>query len=62
MSLMKSSSRQPRVLGIGADGTMTDTFLIDDNGEFVAGKAQTTPEDGSLGFANSAHDACAIGG
>lgn len=56
-SLMQSSSRQPRILGIDAGGTMTDTFLIDDNGEFVVGKAQTTPQDESIGFINSAHDA-----
>lgn len=49
--------RQPRILGIDAGGTMTDTFLIDDNGEFVVGKAQTTPQDESIGFINSAHDA-----
>lgn len=55
--LMQSSSRQPRILGIDAGGTMTDTFLIDDNGEFVVGKAQTTPQDESIGFINSAHDA-----
>lgn len=49
--------RSPRILGIDAGGTMTDTFLIDDNGEFVVGKAQTTPQDESIGFLNSAHDA-----
>lgn len=57
VSMMKSSSRQPRILGIDAGGTMTDTFLIADHGEFVVGKAQTTPQDESLGFINSAHDA-----
>ena len=53
----KSGKRSPRILGIDAGGTMTDTFLIDDNGEFVVGKAQTTPQDESIGFLNSAHDA-----
>lgn len=51
------SSRKPRILGIDAGGTMTDTFLIDDNGDFVVGKAQTTPHDESIGFINSARDA-----
>ncbi len=46
-----------RILAIDAGGTMTDTFLIDDKGDFVVGKAQTTPEDESVGFVNSAHDA-----
>jgi N-methylhydantoinase A/acetone carboxylase beta subunit len=53
----RSARRLPRILGIDAGGTMTDTFLIDDNGDFVVGKAQTTPQDESIGFINSAHDA-----
>jgi N-methylhydantoinase A/acetone carboxylase beta subunit len=36
---------------------MTDTILIDAAGEFVIGKAQTTPHDESLGFHRSAQDA-----
>ena len=28
---------QPRILAIDAGGTMTDTFIIDDQGEFVFG-------------------------
>lgn len=51
------STRKPRILGIDAGGTMTDTFIIDDNGEFIVGKAQTTPHDESIGFINSARDA-----
>lgn len=50
-------NKQPRILGIDAGGTMTDTIIIDQNGEFVIGKAQTTPEDESVGFGNSAYDA-----
>lgn len=49
--------RCPRILGIDAGGTMTDTFIIDDKGEFVVGKAQTTPQDESIGFMASARDA-----
>ena len=49
----------PRVLAIDAGGTMTDTFIVDEAGEFVVGKAQTTPEDESEGFMRSAHDALA---
>ena len=49
--------RDPRVLAIDAGGTMTDTFIVDSSGEFVVGKAQTTPEDESVGFMSSARDA-----
>jgi N-methylhydantoinase A/acetone carboxylase beta subunit len=47
----------PRVLAIDAGGTMTDTFIVDAHGSFVVGKAQTTPEDESIGFIASAEDA-----
>jgi len=36
---------------------MTDTFIVDEAGEFVVGKAQTTPEDESVGFMSSTRDA-----
>jgi acetone carboxylase beta subunit len=36
---------------------MTDTFIIDEKGDFVVGKAQSTPEDESIGLMNSARDA-----
>jgi acetone carboxylase, beta subunit len=48
-----------RVLAIDAGGTMTDTFVVDGRGGFVVGKAQTTPEDESVGFMASARDALA---
>jgi N-methylhydantoinase A/acetone carboxylase beta subunit len=51
------AARRLRILGIDAGGTMTDTFIIDDRGEFVIGKAQTTPQDESIGFMASARDA-----
>ena len=47
----------PRVLAIDAGGTMTDTFIVDERGAFVVGKAQTTPEDEAQGFMASARDA-----
>lgn len=50
------NTRTPRILGIDAGGTMTDTFLIDADGNFVVGKAQTTPEDESIGFMSSLKD------
>src|SRR5438034_10995895 len=56
------SGRSPRVLAIDAGGTMTDTFIVDETGQFVVGKAQTTPEDESLGFMRSAEDALSYWG
>ena len=50
------SKHTPIILGIDAGGTMTDTFLIDEGGEFIVGKAQTTPQDEAIGFMNSAKD------
>src|ERR1700758_1327514 len=47
----------PRVLAIDAGGTMTDTFIVDESGQFVVGKAQTTPEDERAGLMLSAEDA-----
>lgn len=49
--------RKAQILAIDAGGTMTDTFIIDDHGDFVVGKAQSTPEDESIGLLNSARDA-----
>src|SRR3954447_18441394 len=54
---MAAEAREPRVLSIDAGGTMTDTFIVDRAGEFVVGKAQTTPDDEAVGFMASAQDA-----
>jgi acetone carboxylase beta subunit len=51
------TARRPRVLAIDAGGTMTDTFIVDQEGSFVVGKAQTTPDDESVGFMESSRDA-----
>ena len=51
------TTHRPRVLAIDAGGTMTDTFIVDGAGAFVVGKAQTTPQDESIGFMRSATDA-----
>jgi acetone carboxylase beta subunit len=52
-----SITHAPRVLAIDAGGTMTDTFIVDEHGHFVVGKAQTTPQDESVGFMHSSEDA-----
>ena len=54
---MAVQERRARVLAIDAGGTMTDTFIVDQLGSFVVGKAQTTPEDESVGFMRSSEDA-----
>lgn len=54
---MNLLARKAQILAIDAGGTMTDTFIIDDKGDFVVGKAQSTPEDESIGLLNSARDA-----
>jgi len=59
MSSAERDVGSPRVLAIDSGGTMTDTFIVDEAGEFVVGKAQTTPEDESIGFMLSAEDALA---
>lgn len=46
-----------QILAIDAGGTMTDTFIIDERGDFVVGKAQTTPDDEHVGLMNSSKDA-----
>jgi acetone carboxylase, beta subunit len=48
---------RPLVLGIDAGGTMTDTFVVAEDGAFALGKAATTPADESVGFIESALDA-----
>ncbi|MBA2872579.1 acetone carboxylase beta subunit [Anoxybacillus calidus] len=57
--MKKAAKRNAQILAIDAGGTMTDTFIIDENGDFVVGKAQSTPEDESVGLLNSARDALA---
>lgn len=57
-----SEQHEPRVLAIDAGGTMTDTFIVDQNGNFVVGKAQTTPQEEAVGFMASATDALAYWG
>ncbi|SFE24174.1 N-methylhydantoinase A/oxoprolinase/acetone carboxylase, beta subunit [Lentibacillus persicus] len=51
---------KPLVLGIDAGGTMTDTILVDQEGNFAVGKAPTTPNYESEGFIESARDATNI--
>ncbi|MCV2447746.1 hydantoinase/oxoprolinase family protein [Paracoccus sp. DMF] len=56
MPLDKSNNRKVQVLGIDAGGTMTDTFFVDSDGDFVVGKAQSTPQNEALGLIASARE------
>ncbi len=47
----------PQIIAFDAGGTMTDAFIVDENGQFVVGKAQTTPDDESLSVLTSTKDA-----
>lgn len=57
-----TNARSVQVLGIDAGGTMTDTFFVDSNGEFVVGKAQSTPQDESVGLIKSSRDGLGLWG
>jgi acetone carboxylase beta subunit len=52
-----SKSKNLVAMAFDTGGTMSDTFIIDEEGTFVVGKAQTTPEKESLGIINSIEDA-----
>ncbi|MCI0183510.1 MAG: hydantoinase/oxoprolinase family protein [Acidibacillus sp.] len=46
-----------KILAIDTGGTMTDTILIDTEGQFVVGKSQTTPDAVGEGIMHSLRDA-----
>ncbi|MFW9826483.1 MAG: hydantoinase/oxoprolinase family protein [Candidatus Thorarchaeota archaeon] len=52
-----SKTKNLVAMAFDTGGTMSDTFIIDEKGEFVVGKAQTTPENESEGILNSISDA-----
>jgi len=45
--------RKIKLIGSDSGGTMTDTFIVDSNGDFIIGKATTTPQNEAMGFWNS---------
>ena len=49
--------RRPRLLAMDTGGTMTDTFVVDDEANYTVGKARTTPENESVCTRNSFGDA-----
>jgi len=52
-----SKSKNLVAMAFDTGGTMSDTFIIDEEGVFVVGKAQTTPDNESEGIINSITDA-----
>jgi len=56
MPLDKPNKRRVQVLGIDAGGTMTDTFFVDADGDFVVGKSQSTPQNEALGLIASSKE------
>jgi acetone carboxylase beta subunit len=55
-------SKEVVIVTSDAGGTMTDIFVVDQEGEFAIGKASTTPRDESIGFWDSLSDAFAYWG
>src|SRR5258708_2170500 len=55
--LRRMAMEKSYIMSMDAGGTMTDTFFVDKSRRFVVGKAQTTPQDESVGFAQSCVDA-----
>lgn len=56
---MSVDENKPEIMAIDAGGTLTDTIVIDSDGGFTVGKAQTTPENEAEGFRNSIDDGLA---
>jgi acetone carboxylase beta subunit len=52
-----SKEKEAVIITSDAGGTMTDIFAVDREGDFVVGKASTTPRDESIGFWESLDDA-----
>ena len=52
-----AEQRSFSVIGCDAGGTMTDVFLLSEEGDFFIGKAATTPQDETLGYVESLKDA-----
>jgi acetone carboxylase beta subunit len=62
LNIQARKIRSVQVLGIDAGGTMTDTFFVDAEGDFVVGKAQSTPQNEALGLIASSEDGLAAWG
>jgi acetone carboxylase beta subunit len=59
MMKIMSSKKNLSAMAFDTGGTMSDAFIIDKDGIFIIGKAQTTPQNESEGILNSIDDALA---
>ena len=57
---MDAQTNSVEVIGIDAGGTMTDTFFVRKDGDFVVGKSQSNPDDEASAVLESSIDALAI--
>ena len=49
----EDNTHDPRLLALDTGGTMTDSFIVDEEANYTVGKAQTTPDDESIGVRRS---------
>ena len=59
---MDEVGRILKSIAVDTGGTMTDTVIMDTEGEFIVGKAVTTPDDESVGILNGLKSACGYWG
>ncbi|MFX0211125.1 MAG: hydantoinase/oxoprolinase family protein, partial [Candidatus Hodarchaeota archaeon] len=52
-----SKTKNLKSIALDTGGTMSDSFIIDETGVFIVGKAQTTPKEEYEGILNSIQDA-----
>lgn len=57
MGMVNKGEIRPKILALDAGGSMTDSFVVDEKGNFYIGKARTTPEDESRGIIESFNSA-----
>lgn len=57
LTVSKTNKYHPELLALDTGGTMTDTFVVDADGEYTVGKAQSTPEYEAEGVLESFDDA-----
>jgi|Deesub1362B_J571_1020462.scaffolds.fasta_scaffold00003_106 N-methylhydantoinase A len=62
MSLNNSLGVNPEIIAIDAGGTMTDCIIVDSEGNFIDGKALTTPEDESISYMEAVRDTAGLWG
>jgi len=54
---MAGQENKPELLALDTGGTMTDSFAVNQRGQYTVGKAQTTPDNESEGVIDSFNDA-----